>query len=173
MANAIYNWEQIKKEYFTSPILEVFAYTTQRFGANIAKGGSFTKNTTGWTEQKKAWIKEQEAKALHAYEEEKLKKEKEIMNVAVNGERQAVQIAYALMSKRIIRADDGQIKDVSMKPTDLKTLIEIFRLTQNKPMTIAKTDNVNVNKTVEDLVKELQSQNATEEDPNWTADPVQ
>lgn len=168
MGKAIYNWEQIKKEYFTSPILEASTYMQQRYGRDVAGGGNISKNIVGWTEDKKAWIKEQEKKSLEAYEEERLKKEKEIVKIAVNGEQQAIQIAYALLTSKIeIDSESGAVKNVKHGAKDLKTLVEIFRLAQGKPMAISKNDNVNVNKTVDDLIKELQEQNANEVDPDW------
>lgn len=76
MGIAIYNWEQIKNDYFNSETEQSNTYLKQRFGKGVEEDGNFANRTTGWTQEKAKWKLERIKKNQSIIDKELMEKMK-------------------------------------------------------------------------------------------------
>jgi hypothetical protein len=143
MATAKYNWQEIKQKYLASDILEVKQFLGNFLAISLkqAQSGVFTKNTTGWRDEKEQIKKEQTEKAKKDLENDPNVK------IANNNILKAINNIETKVALLLGSGEKFSKEDLPK----IKVGWEMLRVSQNLPTTYAKNENDNKNLEVQIL----------------------
>jgi hypothetical protein len=149
------DWDAVWYEFLASDFMEVNPFLKEKKAkGEIFMSGASYRRTQGWAERKLA-IKSKERK--QNLEKIKVKNKEtwvKIIEQAEKAEQLLVLGVIEQIKNGIMKDSNGVIIGTKYAARELKDLLNILRLEQEKPMTINKVEN-SVSLTVDELIQKL------------------
>lgn len=122
-----YNYPQLKKEFFASPIEELKGFFEDKYGTY---NGRIRQKTAGWSEEKKKFKMEIAEKSIAKVQDEEI-------------EENAKALRNLLMGIRMKVSSKAALEGLSVK--DLQRLFDMLMPLNGKPTKYVKSETINRN----------------------------